>query len=426
MSAVLDCLLYTTNPTATSTIDYGQPILFNYDYVIDTTVFNRDHLTGEITILEEGNYLVNWWVVTQTADSARSIGFAIKGRGKDGVYHDYQAAVNPLKTGQISGSSILALSKDEIPFKFQLVNITGYSLGLQSSVVLALDTTAQAGIVVTRVADGGSVGPTGPQGPQGPIGATGLQGERGTIGPIGPTGERGEVGPKGETGIQGITGETGAKGDVGATGAQGDVGPRGDRGPQGIAGPRGSVGPQGPKGERGAQGIQGEVGPAGGIAKISSIENYLIIDSPLVVAYRETINFRDSNVNFVMDGTGIGGNSAINILENGDIELLEAGMYTFNWYLNIEGISQVQYIGFDIIKVENNIPQFEIPLVHSEFPIIIVGQLVGQGMVAITEKTTVRIINSSVPTSDKNGIMSFMSKNNVVGSIQIISYTIGR
>lgn len=380
MRGVLDCLLYTTDPTKTSTLNYEDPIIFNYDYTIDKETFSRDLITGEITILKPGNYLINWWVVTQTAEAGYAVGFAVRGKDPDGSYHDYQAAVNPLKTGEITGSSILSLVENEIPFKIQLINITGYSQGLQSAVVLALYTTAQAGITISKLNE--SI-----PGPQGPIGVTGPQG------------------------IQGVTG------GIGPMGPQGYQGQRGDRGPQGIAGPRGGVGPQGP---RGPQGIPG---PSGAIGKISAINNSLIYNKSLIIPYQGVINFDQSNNNFVMDSTGFSSSSAINILGNGDIQLLEAGLYTFNWYVNLEGISQVAYIGFDIINVDNNIPNYQNPLVHCELPIIMVGQVVGQGMVTVTEPTTVRLINGSIPTSSANGVMTFASTSDNVGSLQIVAYT---
>ncbi|WP_297632641.1 hypothetical protein [uncultured Clostridium sp.] len=395
MSGVLDCLLYTMDPTKTSTLNYEDPIIFNYDYTVDKETFSRDLITGEITILKSGNYLINWWVVTQTAETGYAVGFAVRGKDPDGSYHDYQAAVNPLKTGEITGSSILSLVESEIPFKIQLINITGYSQGLQSAVVLALYTTAQAGITISKLNE--SI-----PGPEGPIGATGPQGIQGITGEIG------------------LTGPQGIQGEIGPIGPQGYQGQRGDRGPQGIAGPRGGVGPQGP---RGPQGVQGIPGPSGAIGKISAINNSLIYNPSLIIPYQGVINFAQSNNNFVMNSTGFSSTSAINLLGNGDIQLLEAGLYTFNWYVNIEGISQVAYIGFDVISVDNNIPNYQNPLVHCELPIIMVGQVVGQGMITVTEPRTVRLINASIPTSSANGIMTFVSTSNNVGSLQIIAYT---
>lgn len=417
MSGVLDCLLYTMNPTKTSTLNYEDPIIFNYDYTIDKETFNRDLITGEITILKPGNYLINWWVVTQTAEIGYAVGFAVRGKDPDGSYHDYQAAVNPLKTGEITGSSILSLVENEIPFKIQLINITGYSQGLQSAVVLALYTTAQAGITISKLNE--SI--PGPQGPIGVTGPQGIQGATGGIGPMGPQGIQGEIGPMGPQGIQGTPGgPVGPVGPMGPMGPQGYQGQRGDRGPQGIAGPRGGVGPQGP---RGPQGLQGIPGPSGAIGKISAINNSLIYDSSLIIPYQGVINFAQSNNSFVMDSTGLSSSSAINILGNGDIQLLETGLYTFNWYVNLEGISQVAYIGFDIISVDNNIPNYQNPLVHCELPIIMVGQVVGQGMITVTEPRIVRLINGSIPTSSANGVMTFVSTSDNVGSLQIVAYT---
>lgn len=454
MTAILDSLLYTNNPTATSTLQYNDAILFNYDYKIDTTTFTRNPNTGEITILQPGDYLVNWWVVTQSSDASLAIGFAIQGKSSSSTtYDDYQAAVNPLKTGEITGNSILSISQDQIPYTFKLINITGYSQRLESSVVLALYTTAQAGITISQL-DGSVPGPqgvtgaTGPQGVQGNIGPKGETGAQGVIGDTGPQGPQGEAGEQGATGPQGLQGPQGIQGNIGPQGLQGEpgipggppgpTGPqgpqgsqgfqgnRGDRGPQGIAGPRGQIGPQGPSGQRGIQGPQGSIGPmgpTGAASKISAINNSLIYNKDIAPNYQDTINFADSQINFVMDSTGFSSSSSIAIQPNGDIQLLEPGIYDFDWFLDVEGITQVKYIGFDIVSVNNGVADYSNPLVHLEIPFVIVGQINGQGLVATTQPITVRIINSSLPTGIGNGNMTFTSSNTIVGNLKIMAYT---
>lgn len=300
MAAILDSLLYSVNPTATSSLNYLDPILFNYNYVIDSPTINVDSTTGKFTISQPGNYLINWWVVTQSSDSSLAIGFALKGKAASATTYDsYQAAVNTLKTGEISGTSILALTPDKIPYTFQLVNITGYSQGLSSTVILALYTTAQAGITISQLSDGteGATGPTGPAGP------AGIQGVTGVTGPQGSQGNTGPQGIPGATGMQGIPGVTGATGN---DGSQGATGPQGTRGPQGIAGPRGSVGPQGPRGPQGVagpegpQGPQGVAGPNGIPTKTSAFTSSITTLPASNIVYQAPFIFNNTIVDFVM------------------------------------------------------------------------------------------------------------------------------
>lgn len=407
MSAVLDSLLYSFSPTETSSLKLYDPILFNYDYVINNEVISKNINTGEFTISKPGSYLINWWVVTQSSTTGAAIGFAINGKRNNSPSPDnYNAAVNSLKTGEIVGNSIIILSEQDIPYTFKLVNITGNTSNPSTLVVLALYTTAQAGITISEI--GGSlIGPTGATGPQGLTGATGSTG-------VGFTGPQGLIGP---------------------TGNIGDTGPKGDRGPQGIAGPRGSVGPQGP---RGPQGLQGNIGPTGAtgiqgatgttgmngiLSKFSALTNVITNEEFSVIPYRSALNFNNNTAKFVLPSSDINTSSSINILPNGDIQLLEAGLYDFSWYINLEGISEVSEISISIIPLINNIPDYNNPLVYCDYPLIVVGQLCGQGIIPTLEPITVRIINSSTPTGIGEGTMNLTTTVDYKGVLKIIGYS---
>lgn len=395
MSAVYDSILYALDPTSTSSLNFDDPILFNYDYVADTALITKDPLTGTFSILQPGKYLINWWIATQSSSLTSAVGFALKGKANNSISYDpYHAAVNPLKTGEVVGNSILVVTQEQVPYKFQLVNITGYPYSNSSAVVvLGLYTTAQAGITISQLDGIGLPGPEGPQGDPGPIG------------------------PQGPQGIQGLTGIAGPTGATGATGA---------RGPQGISGPRGSTGPQGPRGPMGLQGpegIQGIQGLTGVPNKICAINNSISTPGNLVIPFKSSLVFNVNNTNFVMDGTGSSPLSSINMNVNGDIDLLEPGLYDFAWYVSIQGIDQVSEISFDIIPVVNGVPDYTTVLTHCNYPVIIVGQVVAEGIVAIDSPTTVRIINSSSPTGTGQGIMSLTNTLDIKGNIKIISYT---
>lgn len=402
MSALFDSILYTVDPNASLTLNFDDPILFNYDYIKDDSgVISKDITTGTFTINQAGDYLINWWIVTQSATTSSAIGFGLKGIANGSqTYDSYQAAVNPLKTGEISGTSILSLSVDKVPYKFQLVNITGYSQNTQSTaiVVLAQYTTAQAGITISPIANCG-IGPMGPTGPQG------------------ATGNNGITGP---TGLQGTTGNDGITGPTGAQGITGTKGPQGDRGPQGIAGPRGNVGPQGPQGPRGLQGIPGT---NGAVNKISLIDASLIVNDSLIINHNSPLTFNQINSNMALKSNSFTSESSININSDGTINLLEPGLYDLEWYINIEGVDQVKEISFDIIPIFNKIPDYSTSLYHCDYPVIITGQVNSQATLAITEPTDIQLINTSTPVATSTGNIDLTSTISVKGNLKIIAYT---
>lgn len=157
--------------------------------------------------------------------------------------------------------------------------------------------------------------------------------------------------------------------------------------------------------------------------KICAINNSISTPGNLVIPFKSSLVFNVNNTNFVMDGTGSSPLSSINMNINGDIDLLEPGLYDFAWYVSIQGIDQVSEISFDIIPVVNGIPDYTTVLTHCNYPVIIVGQVVAEGIVAIDSPTTVRIINSSTPTGTGQGIMSLTNTLDIKGNIKIISYT---
>lgn len=423
MSAVYDSLLYTFNSVNTSTLHFDDPILFNYDYVYDTSgTIIKDISTGTFSILKPGTFLINWWVGTQSSTSSSAIGFGLKGIANNSTTYDaYQAAVNPLKTGEISGTSLLVISDEMVPYKFQLVNITGYSDYNQDTaiVVLGLYTTAQAGIVITEIDGIGNIGPVGPQGPAGPAGP------QGNIGPAGPTGPQGPVGPQGPTGNQGLKGD---RGPIGLTGPRGEMGPKGltgDRGPIGSDGPVGPIGPIGPQGLTGPQGPTGPAGPQGPSFKISALNTSVYNDYlPLSVQHNQPLLFNKIDTTFILDKTSTTPSSSVTIDTNtGVIHLLEAGLYDFDWYTCIEGADQVSELSLSVIPIINNIPQIDNELIHCDYPLILVGQVTGQGLISISSPMSVMLINSSKPSGTGTGLINLTTTVEVKSRLKIVAYT---
>ena len=199
----------------------GTMIAPNNNVLFDAVVFSEGNITynagtGVITINEPGRYLVNWWVATQSSQSAIGAVFAlISSQGDDLVGN------SPNKTGEVVGAGIIAV--DTAPITLSLVNNSLSNFFYSTAVPVKAGLT-----LINYIAD--EVGPTGPTGPTGADGATGPSGPTGAdgaTGPTGATGADGATGPSGPTGADGVTGPTGPTGADGATGPTGPTGSTG-------------------------------------------------------------------------------------------------------------------------------------------------------------------------------------------------------
>lgn len=381
MPAVLDSLLYTFN-SESSTLNYGEAIKFNFDYTSDSNTIVKKEDNSTFCIFKQGQYLINWWISTQSGSFGTSVAFAIRYTQNNKTH--FKTSASPLKTGELSGNCIIDVKTEDLPLNFDLTNVTGYSTENNPVVVLALDTIVQAGITIVELATEGPIGPKGDPGEQGPIGQTG------------PRGERGQTGPRGEIGPRGLTG---------------------DKGPRGLTGDKGD------KGDPGQNGVDGTP------KKLSSISNSITSTNDKIIAipYKEAIIFNTSEINFVLEGNSISSLSSIKFEKNGDITFLETGLYDLSWYICIEGIEQVSEIAFSVIKIINGIPNFETPLIYCSYPPLILGATHAQGLISIKEKTTVRIINSSTPfgTHNSTGTLQLTRNIPIKGRLKIIAYTLG-
>lgn len=121
-------------------------ILPNGDNVIFNTVLNDqspnidyDTTTGEFTITQPGNYLVNWWVAVDGAGPATTISFAVALNNIP-----YSIASSPIVSDQLSGDALVTVAA--VPTVVTLINFTGEDAFIAG-------TPVQANIVITEVID---------------------------------------------------------------------------------------------------------------------------------------------------------------------------------------------------------------------------------------------------------------------------------
>ena len=230
--------------TSSAPIDVGANVIFDrFLYSFGDIVYNS--ATGEITFLETGRYLVNWWISTQSTASVEGTSFAIvSSRGGLPLKGN-----SPLKTGEVYGVGIVYVPI--APTTISLINSS------TERIYLSTQTSLQGTLVITSDNPSG-IGPTGRTGDTGPTGPTGADGATGLTG---PTGADGATGPTGPTGADGATGPVGPTGADGATGPTGPTGADGLIGPTGPTGADGATGPTGPTGADGATGPTGPTGP---------------------------------------------------------------------------------------------------------------------------------------------------------------------
>ncbi|MGL4742012.1 MAG: hypothetical protein ACRC41_14635 [Sarcina sp.] len=404
MTAVIDAILYTFNSTS-STILYNESITFTSNYTSEPDILFIKENSPQFCITKAGHYAIDWWVATQSGSFGSSVAFSIK-YTKNGIVK-HRASASPLKTGIITGNSILHVEDSDLPFTFELTNVTSYG-NEESVVVLALNTIVQAGLTVMQLEHEGIQGPKGDKGDKGDTGDTG------SIGAIGPKGEKGDKGIRGDIGPRGLTGERGPQGFTGDKGIKGDVGP------QGATGPKGDIGPKGDK---------GDIGLSGFVNKLSSLSSSITNKNYYSIPYQNSINFIDDVSIFVLQQNAISPitSSAIKLLPNGDITFLEAGLYDLVWYLCIEGTEQISEFSFSVVQVVNSNPIYSSPLIKCTYPTLIVGSVHSQGLIQVTTAPiTIRIINSSIPSGDHNSTGKIQLDNSldIKGKLKIIGYTI--
>lgn len=119
----------------------GGTVVNNANVIFDTVLndtsnhISYDNVTGVFTINKPGNYLVNWWVNTDGAESLTNVTFSAE---VDGV-SIASTSPSPMTTIQIYGQGFFTV--DDVPVHLSLVNRTGADVnygiaGIQADLVI--------------------------------------------------------------------------------------------------------------------------------------------------------------------------------------------------------------------------------------------------------------------------------------------------
>ena len=240
--------------TAVGTVAINENVIFDTP-LLNPTGITYDSETGIITFLEIGEYVIHWWVATETTLRGAVQYALVSSMG------DLTVGSSPIKTGQVSGFSTIDVPASGTTLA--LVNKADFSTSFSRTV------QTKASLLIMPIENVGPIGPQGEKGDigdTGPIGSQGEKGDTGDIGPIGLQGDKGDTGDAGPTGLQGEKGDTGDTGPIGANGKSAYE----------IAIDEGFVGTEeewlaslvGPTGLKGDTGDQGDTGLPGTAATI--------------------------------------------------------------------------------------------------------------------------------------------------------------
>lgn len=189
---------------ADGSVAAGENVIFD-SIVYSAGDISYNPINGIITFNEQGRYVVDWWVTTQSIIGTVSAVFAISSSQGDLLEGN-----SPVKTGEVVGIGIIDVLAEPVTASLVYTG-TGTAFFPTTVPVKATLVVIQDDIVVTGAT--GATGATGETGVTGPTGTTGETGETGETGVTGPTGATGETGPAGgETGETGVTGATGPTG----------------------------------------------------------------------------------------------------------------------------------------------------------------------------------------------------------------------
>lgn len=162
---------------SSGSVSNGENLVFD-QIIFSTGNISYNPTTGVITINEDGRYIINWWVVTQTSLSKTGPIFILSSSQGDSLVSN-----SPNKTGELTGVGIIEIN--EAPVTISLFNSSDTEIYLAANVLR----TASLILFQDDLYEGGITGPTGV---------------------TGATGSTGDSGPTGETGVTGVTGPTGS------------------------------------------------------------------------------------------------------------------------------------------------------------------------------------------------------------------------
>jgi hypothetical protein len=153
-------------------------VVFDTIEYIDGNI-SYDSNTGVITINEQGRYVFNWCVVTQSSPTTNVAVFTLHSSQGDVLKSN-----SPIIPGEVIGFGIV--NTTSVPVTISLVNNSAALINYSDNVpVKATLTVVQDDI--SSIGPQGPAGPIGPQGVQGPAGSQGIQGPAGSQGSMGDT-----------------------------------------------------------------------------------------------------------------------------------------------------------------------------------------------------------------------------------------------
>lgn len=100
--------------SSSGSVAVGSNVIFD-SIVYAAGNISYNNLTGIITFNENGNYIINWWVATQSSSSANGVVFALSSSAGD-----YLKGNSPIKTGEVVGVGIINVTS--APVTVSLVN----------------------------------------------------------------------------------------------------------------------------------------------------------------------------------------------------------------------------------------------------------------------------------------------------------------
>lgn len=115
----------------------GENVVFDEESIFMPGI-SYDTLTGEITFIEIGQYIVRWWVVSETTPRG-SVEFGLKSSSQDEII----LGSSPIKTGLVSGLS--AIDVTAAGTTLSLINAT------ENNTVFSRDVQLKAYLLITPI-----------------------------------------------------------------------------------------------------------------------------------------------------------------------------------------------------------------------------------------------------------------------------------
>lgn len=145
---------------AYGSIECGKNVVFEHVLYSGGNI-NYDPATGEITLQETGEFLVQWWVALQSAVSKTGAVLALSTSQGELLYGN-----SPDKTGEVCGLGLVEVTV--APVTLRIIN------ACSGVAIYASATPVKAALLLAQYPGDPVIGPTGPEGPTGPAGLVNL------------------------------------------------------------------------------------------------------------------------------------------------------------------------------------------------------------------------------------------------------------